>query len=77
MSKSIKTAGELREFLINMMIGVKNGHQELESARAIVKIAGQINESLYAEIKAAKMHLDAGKEAASLGNLAIGKVDVQ
>jgi len=77
MSKSIKTAGDLREFLINMMIGVKNGHQELESARAIVKIAGQINESLYAEIKAAKMNLDAGKEAAALGYLPIGKVEIE
>jgi len=76
MAKSIKTAGELRDFLINMMIGVKDGHQEVESARTIVKIAGQINESLYAEIKYAKMHLDAGKEAAALGTLQLGKVEI-
>ena len=76
MAKSVKSSGELREFLINMMVGVKDGHQDIESARTIVKIAGQINESLYSEIKAAKLNIDAGRATQDWGQLQIGKVEV-
>ena len=75
MSKSIgiKTTGELREFLATMLVGVKNGHVDLDAARSMVKIAGQINESFYSEIKVAKVNLEMKREAAALGDLAINK----
>lgn len=67
----IKTTGELREFLATMMVGVKNGHTDPDSARTMVKIAGQINESFYSEIKVAKVQLEMKREAASMGDLPI------
>ena len=41
--------------LANMMVGVKNGTLDLDKASRITKLAGQINESFYAEVKVAKI----------------------
>jgi hypothetical protein len=68
----IKTTGQLRDFLADMMIGVKNGDLNIDKASRITKMAGQINESLYAEIKVAKVRLEAGEEMAKLGEMKIG-----
>ncbi len=73
MAKSIKTTGELREFLVNMIVGVKDGDIEPDKARNITKMAAQINESFYSEIKIAKVQIEAGKQAADLGALPINK----
>lgn len=73
MSTQIKTTGQLREFLVNMLIGVKNGDLDESKARNITKMAAQINESFYSEIKIAKIQLDAGKSAEELGKLRIGE----
>ena len=54
MGGKIKTTGELRDFLSDMLLGIKNGDLDPEKARNITKMAGQINESFYAEIKVAK-----------------------
>lgn len=72
MSKKIETSGQLREFLIGIMVGVKDGHVKVDEASRITKLAAQINESLYAEIKIAKVHIEAGKVAPDMGNLALG-----
>jgi hypothetical protein len=72
MDARLKTTGELRVFLADMLLGIKNGHVEPERARNITKMAAQINESFYSEIKIAKVQLEAGKELADLGNLTIG-----
>lgn len=73
MATQIKTTGQLREFLVNMLIGVKNGDLDESKARNITKMAAQINESFYSEIKIAKIQLDAGKSAEELGKLKIGE----
>lgn len=73
MSLRIKTTGELRNFLADMLIGIKNGHVEPERARNITKMAAQINESFYSEIKIAKVQIEAGKEASQLGGLKLGQ----
>lgn len=70
---SIKTSGQLREFLVNMMIGVKDGNVKLDEASRITKLAAQINESFYSEIKIAKVMMEAGKTVADLGTLPINK----
>jgi hypothetical protein len=70
---AIKTTGELREFLANMLLGIKNGDLDEHKARNITKMAAQINESFYSEIKIAKVRMEAGDEAAKLGELAINK----
>ena len=72
MSGKIKTTGELRDFLASMMLGVKNGDLDLDKASRITKLAGQINESFYAEIKVAKVRAEAGEAMGALGDMAIG-----
>jgi hypothetical protein len=53
MSGSIKTAGELRGFLADILIGIRDGRVDVEEATAIAKVAGQINSSLAIEAKTA------------------------
>lgn len=69
----IQTTGQLREFLATMLLGVKNGDVDQEKARGITKMAAQINESFYSEIKIAKVQLEAGKKITDLGALPIGE----
>ena len=74
-NKSMKTTGELRDFLATMMVGVKNGDLDIEKARNITKLAGQINESFYAEVKVAKVRAEAGEVIPKLGMMDIGTHD--
>jgi hypothetical protein len=73
MANSIKNTGELREFLCNMLVGIKNGHVENDKARNMTKMAAQINESFYSEIKIAKVRMEAGMQVAELGRLPINE----
>ncbi len=75
MSGKIKTTGQLRNFLADMMIGVKNGDLDLDKASRITKLAGQINENFYAEIKVAKVRAEAGEQMPVLGDMPIGTND--
>ena len=77
MSAKIKTTGELRDFLVNMMVGVKNGDLDLDKASRITKLAGQVNESFYAEIKVAQVRASAGEQMKALGEMAIGQEDAK
>lgn len=63
----------MRTFLADTLIGLKNGHMEPDIASRITKMAAQINESLYAEIKVARVIGEMGKEAATFGNLGLGE----
>jgi len=72
MSDKIKTTGQLRDFLVNMMLGVKNGHLDLDKASRLTKLAQQINESMYAEIKTAKIRAEAGESMSKIGQMKIG-----
>ena len=72
-NKTIKTTGELRDFLAMMMVGVKNGDLELDKARNITKLGGQINESFYAEVTVAKVRAEAGEAMAALGSMSVGQ----
>ena len=68
-SDDIKTSGQLREFLVNMMKGVKNGQLAEDKARNIVKMASQVHESFYSEIKIAKTRKEMGLAISDLGAL--------
>jgi len=48
----IKTTGELRQFLLESMSDLKSGKLDVSTANTLQKMASQINESLYAELKA-------------------------
>jgi hypothetical protein len=71
--QKINTTGELRTFLADLLVNVANGSADLDAARAMVKVAAQINESFYSEIKAAQVQMETFGEASHLlGNLPIG-----
>ena len=67
----INTTGDLREFLCSAINSVANGTMDTDKARNITKLAAQVNESFYSEIKIAKVMIETGKEASKLGELNI------
>lgn len=67
----IKTTGDLREFLASAINSVANGTMDTDKARNITKLAAQINESFYSEIKIAKVQIEMDKPTAELGTLPI------
>jgi hypothetical protein len=67
----IKTAGDLRSFLADVMMDIRAGNMEAENATAISKIASQINQSLATEINAALQLEKMGKSAVA-GAMLIG-----
>ena len=71
----IKTTGDLREFLASAINSVANGTMDSDKARNITKLAAQVNESFYSEIKIAKVQVELGKESAALGDLRISNAD--
>lgn len=75
-TKGIKTTGDLREFLVMMMLGVKNGDIDYQDANTINKLASQVNESFYAEIKTAKVRAEAGEQMPKMGDMPINRDDV-
>ena len=68
----ITNTGELRAFLCSAINAVGNGTMDAEKARNITKLAGQVNESLYAEVKVAKTKIELGVEADKMGGLELG-----
>ena len=73
LEEAIMTCGDLRTFLINLMMEVKNETIDADKASRIAKVAAQVNENLYAEIKTARLMLDVGEKSFVIGNLPIGK----
>lgn len=67
----INTTGDLRAFLCSMINGVANGTVDSDKARNATKLAAQVNESFYSEIKITKVMMEAGKEAFELGELPV------
>lgn len=73
MAAKIETTGELRTFLVDLMLEVRDGAADLDKASRITKLAAQVNESFYSEIKIARVQREAGVEAQQLGELLIGR----
>ena len=55
-----------------MMQEVKNGDIDIDKASRITKLAGQINESFYSEIKVAKIRIESGEAMIDLGDMSVG-----
>lgn len=68
----IRTAGELRGFLADVMVGIRNGSVEPTQAHAISKIAAQINQSIACEVNTALQLERMGKPGAVAGTMLIG-----
>jgi len=71
MKNSIKTTRELREFLTSAMSDVRNGRLDVEKANAVNKLAGQVNSSVYGELKAKVVLSNMGEKTADHGELAL------
>lgn len=65
----IKTTGDLRKFLAGALLAVRDGGMTPEIASRVTKLAAQVNESFYSEIKIQKVRLEAGLELGKLGAL--------
>lgn len=61
--------GDLRDFLAESMVQVRKGELTIERASQITKLAGQINESFYSEIKIARIRKDFEFSIHPLGDL--------
>ena len=68
----ITNSGEMRAFLCNMIHDVEQGKITAETARSIIKVSAQVNESLYSEVKVAKTQVELGEQAAKFGKLSLG-----
>lgn len=71
--RQIQTSGDLRAFLSNALLGIRNGDIDIHKASQITKMAAQINESIYSEIKAGVVLAAAGKTVAEFGNMPLSE----
>lgn len=67
----ITNTGELRELLCSAINAVANGTMDADKARNITKIAGQVNESLYAEVKVKKLQMELKQASSDFGELSL------
>lgn len=70
MSK-IKTTGDLREFLTDVMESAVTSKLTVERASTVIKAAAQVNESFYSEAKIKVIEKKLGNAVANIGQLPI------
>lgn len=70
----MKTAGDLRDFLLEMMEGVREGGVDLQRASTVAKLAAQVTASLTAEAQMALVSQKTGRE---FGPAALGAPDAE
>lgn len=68
----MKTTGELRTRLAEILDGVAVGKIEPTKAQYIAKLAAQINESFYSELKMARFRYEMRQSSIELGDVPIG-----
>lgn len=69
----LKTAGDLRGFLAEVLVGVREGTIDANKANAISKVAAQINQSLATEVTTRIRLKELGADDA--GQMLIGRGD--
>jgi hypothetical protein len=69
--EKIASTANLRSFLGQMLPKIEAGTLSVDKASAISKMAAQINESFYSEIKIMRVSFDMKKEVHVLGDLSI------
>jgi hypothetical protein len=72
MSQKLTNTGRIRAFLSEAMVKIAAGEMTAEDAGTIAKLAGQVNESLYAEIRHQRLQLELKREVGKFGELVIG-----
>lgn len=68
---AIRTAGDLRGFLADIMVGIREGKVNATQAHAISKVAAQINQSLAVEVNTALQLERMGKDRPIAGSMMI------
>ena len=68
---AINTTGDLRKFLCSAINSVANGTMDISKAKEVTKLAGQVNESFYSEVKVARLQIDLQEKATKLGSLLV------
>ena len=63
---TLRTAGELRGFLVDVLVGLKDGTIDTNKANAIAKVSAQINASLAVEVNTALQLDKIGMAAGSM-----------
>lgn len=71
----IHTTGDLRKFLADMLDKVERGQVDHATAHTATKIAAQINNSFYAEAKAAVAQWHLGKQVQEIGHMPLNPLD--
>lgn len=69
--QQLKTAGELRGFLADVLVGIQSGEIDVGKAHAIAKVAAQINQSLATEVNTALQLEKMGGQKAVAGSMVI------
>lgn len=73
--KQLRTAGELRGFLSEVLVGIRSGTIDSAKAHAIAKISAQINASLSVEVETALQLKRMGGGDAIAGSMIIATHD--
>lgn len=71
----VESTQDLRKFIANVMLGVRDGTIPVAEAAVIIKGGEVINDSLYSEIKAMSILTELGKAAPELGDLPLTSKD--
>lgn len=67
---TLKTAGDLRNFLADTLVGIRDGKIGASEATAIAKVSAQINQSLQVEVATRLQMREQGNEPA--GGMLLG-----
>lgn len=76
MPQQLRTAGDLRGFLADVLVGIRDGTIDANKANAISKVAAQINQSLSTELVTAMKVRDAGGGEPAPGSLTLGSTEI-
>lgn len=68
---TLRTAGELRAFLADTLVGIREGKIDAAKANAIAKVSAQINQSLAVEVNTALQLERMGGPRAVAGSMVI------
>lgn len=74
MQKAMRTSGDLRNFLMEMMEGVRSGSTDIQRASTVAKLAAQVTASLCAEAQMAIVTHKLGRE---FGSAHLGAPDAE
>ena len=70
--RKIQTIGDLRDVLCQSIEAVIAGTMEPATAKSVVALAAQVNNSLLAEVESARFTMAADKTYTALGKLPVG-----